>query len=194
VRPIQSERQVLIENQDVEALSSTRKHELQVAPVSKSIRQFDTLHFKVVFLNKGELPVEFSTENLTVIMNGEPVRLQTYEAQLQDIRNRLSFYGLKVPISYYSSYHLPFYLRFHDDQLFLRTDFNDRLDVLQAFADFEYIQAYSLKPKLVLPGAHNQGEVIIDKKLSENKIQRIMISVRIEEETHTFNFEYYQMY
>jgi hypothetical protein len=190
VRPVVAENQIPVQNQGFESLSSSKKHMVQVGSVYNSMRQFDSPRFNVTFVNKGKFPVEFSTENVTVTFNGEPATVLSYEAQIQDVQNRLSYYGLRAPIFYSPFYHSPFDRSFHGGGLLFQTDFNDRLDVQQAFADFERIQKYSLKPKVVRPGEQVQGEVVVAKKLSSSSAQDITVTVRVEDDTHQFDFGY----
>jgi hypothetical protein len=191
VRPVVAENQVPVQNQGFESLSSTKKHIVQVGSVYNSMRQFDNPRFNVTFVNQGKFPVEFSTENVTVILNGEPATVVSYEAQIQDVQNRLSYYGLRAPIFYSPFYHSPFERSFSGG-VFLQTDFNDRLDVQQAFADFERIQKYSLKPKVVRPGEQVQGEVVVARKLSASSAQNITVTVRVDDDIHKFDFGYLQ--
>lgn len=192
VRPVVAENQVPVQNQGFESLSSEKKHIVQVGSVYNSMRQFDNPRFNVTFVNKGKFPVEFSTENVTVSFNGEPATVVSYEAQIQDVQNRLSFYGMRAPIFYSPFYHSPFQRGFHGGGAFFYTDFNDRLDVQQAFADFDRIQKYSLRPKVVRPGEQTQGEVIVARKLSASSAQNITVTVRVDEDTHKFDFGYLQ--
>jgi len=108
VRPVIAENQVPVQNQGFESLSSSKKHMVQVGSVYNSMRQFDNPRFNVTFVNQGKFPVEFSTENITVTLNGEPATVVSYEAQIQDVQNRLSFYGFRAPIFYSPFYHPPF--------------------------------------------------------------------------------------
>ncbi len=192
VRPVIAENQVPVQNQGFESLSSSKKHMVQVGSVYNSMRQFDNPRFNVTFVNQGKFPVEFSTENITVTLNGEPATVVSYEAQIQDVQNRLSFYGFRAPIFYSPFYHPPFYRGFHGSGFLFQTDFNDRLDVQQAFADFDRIQKYSLKPKVVRPGEQTQGEIIVAKKLSASSAQDITVTVRVDDDTHKFDFGYLQ--
>jgi len=98
VRPVIAENQVPVQNQGFESLSSSKKHMVQVGSVYNSMRQFDNPRFNVTFVNQGKFPVEFSTENITVTLNGEPATVVSYEAQIQDVQNRLSFYGFRAPV------------------------------------------------------------------------------------------------
>lgn len=191
VRPVIAENQVPVQNQGFESLSSTKKHLVQVGSAYNSQRQFDNPRFNVTFVNKGKFPVEFSTENVTVTFNGEPATVVSYEAQIQDVQNRLSFYGMRAPIFYSPFYYQPFYKGSHGGLVF-RTDFNDRLDVQQAFADFERIQKFSLKPKVVRPGEQTQGQIVIAKKLSASSAQNITVTVRVDDDLHNFEFGYLQ--
>lgn len=191
VRPVIAESQVPVQNQGFESLSSTKKHLVQVGSAYNSQRQFDNPRFNVTFVNKGKFPVEFSTENVTVTFNGEPATVVSYEAQIQDVQNRLAYYGMRVPIFYSPFYHQPFFKGSHGGLMF-RTDFNDRVDVQQAFADFERIQQFSLKPKVVRPGEQTQGQVVIAKKLSASSAQNITVTVRVDDDTHNFEFGYLQ--
>lgn len=193
VRPVVAENQVPVQNQGFESLSSTKKHMVQVGSVYNSMRQFDSPRFNVTFVNQGKFPVEFSTSNVTVTFNGEPATVVSYEAQIQDVQNRLSFYGMRAPIFYSPFYQQPFNRGFHGNGFLFRTDFNDRVDVQQAFADFERIQKYSLKPRVVRPGEQVQGEVMVAKKLSASSAQNISITVRVDEDTHNFEFGYLQL-
>lgn len=113
VRPVVAENQVPVQNQGFESLSSSKKHMVQVGSVYNSMRQFDNPRFNVTFVNNGKFPVEFSTENVTVTFNGEPATVVSYEAQIQDVQNRLSFYGFRAPIFYSPFYHSPFHRGFH---------------------------------------------------------------------------------
>ena len=191
VRPVVAENQVPVQNQGFESLSSSKKHLVQVGSAYNSQRQFDSPRFNVTFVNKGKFPVEFSTENVTVTFNGEPATVVSYEAQIQDVQNRLSFYGMRVPIFYSPFYHQPFFKGSYGGLAF-RTDFNDRVDVQQAFADFERIQKFSLKPKVVRPGEQTQGQIMIAKKLSASSAQNVTVTVRVDEDTHNFEFGYLQ--
>jgi archaellum component FlaF (FlaF/FlaG flagellin family) len=192
VRPVVAENQIPVQNQGFESLSSKKKHMVQVGSVYNSMRQFDNPRFNVTFVNNGKFPVEFSTENVTVTFNGEPAAVVSYEAQIQDVQNRLSFYGMRAPIFYSPFYHSPFHRGFHGGSVFLHTDFNDRVDVQQAFADFERIQKYSLKPRVVRPGEQTQGEIIVSRKLSASSAQDITVTVRVDDDTHKFDFGYLQ--
>lgn len=192
VRPVVAENQVPVQNQGFESLSSKKKHMVQVGSVYNSMRQFDNPRFNVTFVNNGKFPVEFSTENVTVTFNGEPAAVVSYEAQIQDVQNRLSFYGMRAPIFYSPFYHSPFHRGFHGGSVFLHADFNDRVDVQQAFADFERIQKYSLKPRVVRPGEQTQGEIIVSRKLSASSAQDITVTVRVDDDTHKFDFGYLQ--
>lgn len=193
VRPVVAENQVPVQNQGFESLSSTKKHIVQVGSVYNSMRQFDIPRFNVTFVNQGKFPVEFSTANVTVTFNGEPATVVSYEAQIQDVKNRLAYYGMRVPTFYSPFYQQPFNRGFHGNGFLFRTDFNDGIDVQQAFADFDRIQKYSLKPKVVRPGEQVQGEVMVAKKLSASSAQNISVTVRVEEDTHNFDFGYLQM-
>lgn len=190
VRPVVAENQVPVQNQGFESLSSRKTHIVQVGSVYNSIRQFDNPRFNVTFVNNGKFPIEFSTENVTVTFNGEPATVVSYEAQIQDVQNRLSFYGMRVPIFYSPFYRQPFHGGFHGSGFLFQTDFNDRIDVQQAFADFDRIQKYSLKPKVVRPGEQTQGEIIVARKLSASSAQNITVTVRVDEEIHKFEFGY----
>lgn len=192
VRPVVAENQVPVQNQGFESLSSTKKHMVQVGSAYNSMRQFDNPRFNVTFVNQGKFPVEFSTENVTVTFNGEPATVVSYDAQIQDVQNRLSFYGLRAPIFYSPFYQQPFHRGFHGSGFLFRTDFNDRVDVQQAFADFERIQKYSLKPKVVRPGEQTQGEIIVARKLSASSAQNITVTVRVDDDSHNFDFGYLQ--
>jgi archaellum component FlaF (FlaF/FlaG flagellin family) len=192
VRPVVAENQIPVQNQGFESLSSKKKHMVQVGSVYNSMRQFDNPRFNVTFVNNGKFPVEFSTENVTVAFNGEPAAVVSYEAQIQDVQNRLSFYGMRAPIFYSPFYYPPFHRGFHGGSVFLHTDFNDRVDVQQAFADFERIQKYSLKPRVVRPGEQTQGEIIVSRKLSASSAQDITVTVRVDDDTHKFDFGYLQ--
>lgn len=191
VRPVVADNQVPVQNRGFESLSSTKKHLVQVGSAYNSQRQFDNPRFNVTFVNKGKFPVEFSTENVTVTFNGEPATVVSYEAQIQDVQNRLSYYGMRAPIFYSPFYHQPFYKGSHGGLVF-RTDFNDRLDIQQALADFERIQKFSLKPKVVRPGEETQGQIVIAKKLSARSAQNITLTVRVDDDTHNFEFGYLQ--
>jgi hypothetical protein len=191
VRPVVAENQVPVQNQGFESISSTKKHLVQVGSAYNSQRQFDNPRFNVTFVNQGKFPVEFSTENVAVTVNGEPATVISYDAQVQDVQNRLSFYGMRAPIFYSPFYYQPFFKGSHGGLVF-RTDFNDRLDVQQAFADFERIQKFSLKPKVVRPGEQTQGQVVISKKLSASSAQNITVTVRVDDDTHNFEFGYLQ--
>lgn len=100
VRPVAAENQVPVQNQGFESLSSKKKHIVQVGSVRNSIRQFDNPRFNITFVNQGKFPVEFSTENVTVTFNGQAAQVVSYDAQVQDVQNRLSFYGFRAPIFY----------------------------------------------------------------------------------------------
>jgi hypothetical protein len=191
VRPVVADNQVPVQNQGFESLSSTKKHLVQVGSAYNSQRQFDSPRFNVTFVNKGKFPVEFSTENVTVTFNGEPATVVSYEAQIQDVQNRLAYYGMRVPIFYSPFYHQPFFKGSHGGLMF-RTDFNDRVDVQQAFADFERIQKFSLKPKVVRPGEQTQGQIVIARKLSASSAQNITVTVRVDDDAHQFDFGYLQ--
>ncbi|MFN7505170.1 MAG: hypothetical protein ACK5Q1_06380, partial [Limnobacter sp.] len=175
VRPVVAENQVPVQNQGFESLSSSKKHTVQVGSVYNSVRQFDSPRFNVTFVNQGKFPLEFSTENVTVTFNGEPAAVVSYDAQIQDVQNRLSYYGLRAPV---------FYRGFHGGGLFFQTDFNDQLDIQKAFADFDRIQKYSLKPKVVRPGEQVQGEVVVARKLSASSAQNITVTVRVDDDIH----------
>ncbi|WP_334120184.1 hypothetical protein [Limnobacter sp.] len=192
VRPVVAENQVPVQNQGFESLSSKKKHIVQVGSVQNSIRQFDNPRFNVTFVNQGKFPVEFSTENVTVTFNGQAAQVVSYDAQVQDVQNRLSFYGFRAPIFYSPFHHPHFHQGFHGGGVLFQTDFNDRLDVQQAFADFDRIQKYSLKPKVVRPGEQTQGEIIVANKLSASSAQDIRVTVRVDDDTHTFDFGYLQ--
>lgn len=191
VRPVVAENQVPVQNQGFESLSSSKKHIVQVGSAYNAQRQFDSPRFNVTFVNKGKFPVEFSTDNVTVLLNGEPASVVSYDAQIQDVQNRLAYFGMRVPIFYTPFYHTPFYKGFHGGA-FLQTDFNDRIDVQQALADFDRIQKYSLKPKVVRPGEQVQGEVVVARKLSASSAQNATVTVRVDDDSHTFNFGYLQ--
>lgn len=193
VRPIVAENQVPVQGPGYESLSSQKKHTVQVGSVYNSMRQFDNPRFNVTFVNNGKFPVEFSTENVTVTFNGEPATVVSYEAQIQDVQNRLSFYGMRAPIFYSPFYQQPFHRGFHGSGFLFQTDFNDRVDVQQAFADFDRIQKYSLKPKVVRPGEQTQGEIIVARKLSSSSAQNITVNVRVDNDMHSFDFGYLQM-
>jgi hypothetical protein len=196
VRPVIAENQVPVQNQGFESLSSKKKHTVQVGSVYNSMRQFDNPRFNVVFVNNGKFPVEFSTENVTVTFNDAPATVVSYEAQIQDVQNRLSYYGFRAPIFYSPFHHQPFHRGFHGGfhggGFLFQTDFNDRLDVQQAFADFDRIQKYSLKPKVVRPGEQTQGEIIVARKLSASSAQNITVTVQVDDDTHKFDFGYLQ--
>lgn len=196
VRPVIAENQVPVQNAGFESLSSEKKHTVQVGSAYNSMRQFDNPRFNVTFVNKGKFPIEFSTENVTVTFNGEPATVVSYAAQIQDVQNRLSFYGMRVPIFYSPFYQPPFHRGFHGGfhggGFLFQTDFNDRVDVQQAFADFDRIQKYSLKPTVVRPGEQAQGQIIVAKKLSASSAQDITVNVRVDDDAHTFKFGYLQ--
>lgn len=192
VRPVIAQNQVPVQNQGFESLSSTKKNVVQVGSVYNSMRQFDNPRFNVTFVNKGKFPVEFSTQNVSVTFNGQPAVVISYEAQIQDVQNRLSYYGFRAPIFYSPFYHPPFQRGFHGGGFLFQTDFNDRVDVQQAFADFDRIQRYSLKPKVVRPGEQTQGEIIVARKLSASSAQDISVTVQVDEEVHQFDFGYLQ--
>lgn len=193
VRPVVAENQVPVQNQGFESLSSSKKHMVQVGSVLNSMRQFDSPRFHVTFVNQGKFPLEFSTDNVTVTFNDQPARVLSYDAQVQDVQNRLSYYGFRVPIYYGPFYRPPVHRGFHRGGFLYPTDFNDRVDVQQAFADFDRIQRYSLKPAVVRPGQQTAGEVIVANKLSASSAQNITVTVRIDDESHTFSFGYLQM-
>src|SRR5574343_124108 len=88
VRPVVAENQVPVQNQGFESLSSSKKHIVQVGSAYNAQRQFDSPRFNVTFVNKGKFPVEFSTDNVTVLLNGEPASVVSYDAQIQDVQNR----------------------------------------------------------------------------------------------------------
>lgn len=192
VRPVVAENQVPVQNQGFESLSSTKKNTVQVGSVYNSMRQFDNPRFLVTFVNKGKFPVEFSTQNVTVTFNGQPAVVVSYEAQIQDVQNRLSYYGFRAPIFYSPFYHPPFNRGFHGGGILFQSDFNDRVDVQQAFADFDRIQRYSLKPKVVRPGEQTQGEIVVAKKLSASSAQDISVTVQVDDDVHRFDFGYLQ--
>jgi hypothetical protein len=192
VRPVIAENQVPVQGPGFESLSSTKKHMVQVGSVQNSIRQFDAPRFNVTFVNKSQLPIEFSTDNVSVTFNDEPATVISYEAQIQDVRNRLAYYGQRVPIFYNPFYRSPFYQGGFNGGLFFQTDFNDSVDVQQAFADFDRIQKFSLKPRVVRPGEEVSGHVIVARKLSASSAQNITVKVNVDGESHAFEFGYLQ--
>lgn len=192
VRPVVGADQVPVQNRGFESLSSQKKHLVQVGSVYNAMRQFDNPRFQVTFVNQGKLPVEFSTQNITVLLNGEPAAVVSYEAQLQDVQNRLSYYGLRMPIFGSPFYYPPFHRGFHGSGVFFQSDFHDRLDVQQAVIDLERIQKYSLKPRVVRPGEQTQGDIVIGRKLSASSAQNLQVTVVVDEDKHQFEFGYLQ--
>lgn len=197
VSPIVAENQTQVIAPAGEAVRSSKKHVVEVGAIRSNMRQFDSPRFNVRFKNQGKEPLEFSTENVTVSFNDKAAPVVSYEAQIEDVQNRLSFYGLRAPI-FYSPFRSPFYhqpLYYHPfggyrGGLLLVEDFNDRVDVQQALADFDYIQKYSLKPKVVRPGQEVFGEIVVGSKLSASSSQNMVVTVSVDGEQHQFTFGY----
>ncbi|HEX4855330.1 MAG TPA: hypothetical protein VFV28_00845 [Limnobacter sp.] len=192
VRPVVASDQVPVQNQGFESLSSRKKHIVQVGSIYNSMRQFDNPRFHVTFVNQGKSPLEFSSKNITVMLNGEAASVLSYEAQLQDVQNRMSYYGFRIPIFASPFYHPPFYRGFHGTGVFFQSDIHDRLDLQQAIADLERIQKYSLKPSVVRPGEQVQGEIVVARKLTASSAQNIQVLVNVDEDRHQFEFGYLQ--
>ncbi|MCR2747655.1 hypothetical protein [Limnobacter parvus] len=196
VRPVVAENQVPVQGAGFESLSSKKKHTVQVGSAYNSMRQFDNPRFNVTFVNNGKFPIEFSTENVTVIFNGQPATVVSYAAQIQDVQNRLANYGMRIPIFYSPFYQQPFHRGFHggfhNSGFLFQADFTDSLDVQRALEDFDHIQKFSLKPTVVRPGEQAQGQIVVGKKLSASSAQDITVNVQVDDDAHTFSFGYLQ--
>ncbi|HEX4842407.1 MAG TPA: hypothetical protein VFV57_01955 [Limnobacter sp.] len=195
VSPLVADNQIQVVAPSGEAVRSSKKHVVEVGVVRTNMRQFDNPRFTVRFTNQGKDPLEFSTENVTASFNGRPATVVSYEAQLQDVQNRLSFYGLRAPV-FYTPFRSPFYyppFGGHHGGFVIAQDFNDRLDVQQALADFDYIQQFSLKPKVVRPGQETFGEIVVGAKLGASSSQDMVVTVDVDGEQHSFTFGYDQL-
>ncbi|HEX4878237.1 MAG TPA: hypothetical protein VFV39_00200 [Limnobacter sp.] len=191
VSPVVAPDQVPVFEQAGDMVRSSKKHVVELGAVRADMRQFDMPRFFIRFKNQGKNPLEFSSENVSVTFNDSPARVLSYEAQIQDVQNRLSYYGMRAPVFLQPSYH-PFFGAYRGGFVFV-DDFNDRLDVQQALADLDYIQNHSLKPKVVRPGDEVAGEIVIGTKLAAGRSQTMVVNVAVDGENHQFTFGYDQM-
>ncbi|WP_370262576.1 hypothetical protein [Limnobacter sp.] len=197
VSPVVSENQLQVAASSGESLRSSKKHVVEVGAIRPSMRQFDSPRFNVRFKNQGKEPLEFSTENVSVTFNGSAARVLSYEAQIQDVQNRLAYYGMRAPIFYNPAqsffYHQPLHYQPFGSRrggFLMVEDFNDRIDVQQALADLDYIQKNSLKPRVVRPGQEAFGEIVVGSKLGASSSQSMVVTVVVDDEQHQFTFGY----
>lgn len=192
--------QVAVYNGQFETLRSSKKHIVEMGSVSNSMVQFDDLRFNVLFTNRGKNPVEFSSEKVEGTLNGKRLLALSYEAQLQDIENRLSYYGYRVSVYNNPVFVNPSYRSgvgfgaqigvggfgfggFNDG-------LNDNLDIQRAYADLDRLKRFGLKPKVVQPGETVSGEVTLSGRLPAGDVQYLNIQVNVDNEQHAFEFAY----
>ncbi|MCQ8896144.1 hypothetical protein NQT62_06795 [Limnobacter humi] len=200
VRPQPVNTQVSVFNNGVESLRSKKVHEVEVGSSAPQMVQFDDLRFMVSFTNHGKNPVEFSPANVAVTLNGQVVPVLSYEAQLQDIENRLSYYGYRLSLFPGPGYIAPFYqsgvgyggrFGFGFGNAGFDDGFNDRLDVQRAYNDLERLKRLGLKPKVVKPGETSAGEITLARRLPAGSVQYLSLDVTVDGEAHHFEFGYH---
>lgn len=192
--------QMAVYNGAQESLRSSKTHLVEAGPVASSMVQFDDLRFYVSFTNRGKNPLEFSSQNVEGVLNGVRVSALSYEAQLQDIENRLSYYGHRS--LFYSG---PVFVNpnYRSGVGFgaqvgvggfgfsgFNEGFNDNLDIQRAYSDLERLKRNGLKPRVVQPGETVSGEVVLSTRLPSGSVQYLNLSVTVDKEQHAFEFAY----
>ncbi|HEY1058561.1 MAG TPA: hypothetical protein VGE55_07515 [Limnobacter sp.] len=198
VRPQPVNTQVSVFNNGVESLRSKKVHEVEVGASAPQMVQFDDLRFMVSFTNHGKNPVEFSPANVAATLNGQAVPVLSYEAQLQDIENRLSYYGYRLSVLPGPGYVAPYYQsgvgfggRFGFGFAGFDDGMNDRLDVQRAYNDLDRLKRLGLKPRVVKPGETAAGEITLARRLPAGSVQYLSLDVNVDGETHHFEFGYH---
>lgn len=200
VSPVIAPEQVQVVAPQGESVRSAKKHVVELSPVRYDMRQFDSPRFYLRFVNQGKEPLEFSSENVSAVFNGRQVRVLSYEDQIQEVQNRLSFYGFRAPV-FYGPFRSPYYKGgafYHGPGGFRGgfvafEDFTDHVDIQNALADLDYIQKHSLKPKVIRPGQEIGGEVVVAAKLSADRSQDMVVTIQVDGEQHVFKYGYDQI-
>lgn len=203
ISPQPADTQVPVFSDQGNLIRSSKVNDVQAGPISNATSVHSNLRFYVQLKNNTNNPIEFSPAQVTAQLNDQAATVVSYEAQLQDVQNRLANYGLRISIG--GGYHGRPYSGFgfgfgHGSTFggfgwtpFSRAGWDaslDNLDIQRAYEDLNRIEQFALKPKVVKPGEEYGGEVVIAARLSAEPRQVARLKILAGEETHEFEFHY----
>jgi hypothetical protein len=164
----------------VEPLSDSRGQSLQ--------GQYSRPKFRVTVKNNTKQAVKFSTENIQATLNGEPAKVMSFDAQVDELLNVLRVSSGAYP-SFYPALRFSFgsYGRIGSGVEF------DPIDIQRTQQELYDVRKNALRPTVLDPGTEYSGEITLKNKLPAQRDQEINLTVEFAGEAQSFQFALQQL-
>lgn len=150
--------------------------------------QYSRPKFQVTVKNNTKQAIKFSTENIQATLNGEPAKVMTFDAQVDELLNILRVSHSPYP-SFYPSLRFSFgsFGRIGSGVEF------DSIDVQRTQQELYYVRKNALRPTVLDPGMEYRGEITLKNKLPAQRDQDIHLTIEFAGETQLFQFALQQL-
>ncbi|MDH4394492.1 MAG: hypothetical protein QE278_02325 [Limnobacter sp.] len=164
----------------VEPLSDSKGQSLQ--------GQYSRPKFKVTVKNNTQQAIKFSTENIQATLNGEPAKVMTFDAQVDELLN-----VLRVSSGSYSGFYPSLRFSFGSfGRIGSGVEF-DSIDIQRTQQELYDVRKNALRPTVLDPGMEYSGEITLRNKLPAQRDQDIRLTVELAGETQSFQFALQQL-